>query len=373
MPRTSGGHTNDVAMLTFSDPVAAAPTRIVTPGETALWAVAPRPGSSAGERPPTAGARARICCSRRTCRSVATSRAAPRTAHPSFPRRWCAQAPPARPGSSDTCQGDSGGPLLVLDGSALVLAGVVSFGNGCNIARASPASTRASAPSRSTPGCAGSVNDVDFTIATAAPRAGEPVSFTATSPAGAGFGVGLRQRRHVRRHGPVGHRTSTPARASSRRSCASRIPTGSRPSSAASSSSARHRRPRRPRPARRDRPGRNARGRPPGDDPRLGKPKVRRGALPDPPQLRASAPPGTAVIEVFRGRRKIGGARARVRRGGSRQVGRQADQDRQAAAAAKRQEAPQGEGSSPREAPGTAVKDADDPSIGPPGVDGCTA
>ena len=35
----AGGHTNDVAVLTFSDPVAAAPTRIVTPGETALWAV----------------------------------------------------------------------------------------------------------------------------------------------------------------------------------------------------------------------------------------------------------------------------------------------------------------------------------------------
>ena len=44
----------------------------------------------------------------------------------------CAGAADHDDASSDTCQGDSGGPLLVDDGSALVTAGVVSWGNGCN-------------------------------------------------------------------------------------------------------------------------------------------------------------------------------------------------------------------------------------------------
>ena len=33
-----------------------------------------------------------------------------------------------------------------------------------------------------------------------------------------------------------------------------------------------------------------------------------------------NAPPGNAFVEVFRGKKKIGSARARVRRGGTRQV-----------------------------------------------------
>jgi len=34
-------------------------------------------------------------------------------------------------GGVDTCQGDSGGPLMVVKGSTLIHAGIVSFGQGC--------------------------------------------------------------------------------------------------------------------------------------------------------------------------------------------------------------------------------------------------
>ena len=90
------------------------------------------------------------------------------------------------PNSSDTCSGDSGGPLLVDDGSAFVLTGVVSFGNGCNEQGFPGVYTRVGAQPLNA-WVRGQINDVDFTIPTAAPRAGEPVAFAATAPAGAAF------------------------------------------------------------------------------------------------------------------------------------------------------------------------------------------
>jgi hypothetical protein len=52
----------------------------------------------------------------------------------------------------------------------------------------------------------------------------------------------------------------------------------------------------------------------------FGKPKVRRGRFHLRINFAETAPSGIALIEVFRGKRKIGGARVRVRRGGSRRV-----------------------------------------------------
>jgi hypothetical protein len=52
----------------------------------------------------------------------------------------------------------------------------------------------------------------------------------------------------------------------------------------------------------------------------LGKPKVRRGRFTIRVIFAQDAPAGIAVVEVFRGKKKIGSARVGVRRGGSRQV-----------------------------------------------------
>ena len=52
----------------------------------------------------------------------------------------------------------------------------------------------------------------------------------------------------------------------------------------------------------------------------LNRPQVRRGRFKMRINFAQDAPAGNAFVEVFRGKKKIGSARARVRRGGSRQV-----------------------------------------------------
>jgi hypothetical protein len=52
----------------------------------------------------------------------------------------------------------------------------------------------------------------------------------------------------------------------------------------------------------------------------LSRPRVRGGRFKIRVNFAQDAPAGTAVVEVFRGRKKLGSARVGVRRGGSRQV-----------------------------------------------------
>ena len=182
----AGGNTNDVGVLTFAAPVTAVPARLIRPNEAALWAP---------------GATARIIGWGDTFQGQGTGSNELREAN--VPMRSDADCAAAYggffvaatmvcagaadpPGSSDTCQGDSGGPLLVADGAAFVLAGVVSFGNGCNRRGFPGIYTRVGAQPLNA-WVRGQVAGVDFTIPTASPRAGEPVAFAATSPAGANF------------------------------------------------------------------------------------------------------------------------------------------------------------------------------------------
>jgi secreted trypsin-like serine protease len=129
----AGQQTDDVAVLTFAAPVGATPTRIIGPGETALWA----PGAAAviiGWGDTAEGAntgsdllreaeipiRSDVDCARAYQRLFIAS------------TMLCAGAADPVNFSADTCQGDSGGPLLAtaLDGTPR-LAGATSFGDGC--------------------------------------------------------------------------------------------------------------------------------------------------------------------------------------------------------------------------------------------------
>jgi Trypsin/PKD domain len=316
------GHANDVAVLTFSAPVATAPTRVVKPDERDLWT----PGTTAtiigwgttSENGPTSDDLLKATVPIRTdadCRDAyGTSFVAS--------SMLCAGAADPANNSADTCQGDSGGPLLVDDGSAPAVAGVVSWGLGCNEQGFPGIYTRVGeAPLNAW--VRGRLYDVDFTAAPAALQAGHPVAFTASGPGSSGFswdfeGDGTRDA-----SGPTAtHTYPAPgayevvlratdpegAPAEQRRT----ILVGAAPAPPA------------PAPATAPAPA-------PPSAPSLvpgplatilvsGKPKVRHGRFTLRVNFATSAPSGTAVIEVFKGKRKIGIARTRVRRGGSKQV-----------------------------------------------------
>ena len=228
------------------------------------------------------------------------------------------------PGSSDTCQGDSGGPLLVDDGTAFVLAGVVSFGNGCNRQGFPGIYTRVGAQPLNA-WVRGQVASVDFTIPTSSPRAGEPVAFAATSPAGANFSWDFDDDGVFDATGPSATHVYASAgqfEAVLRITDAEGQPAEQRhelavapvPGTAATTAGPTP-------PATTPAPAAT----PPASF-RLatilatGRPLVKRGRF----RLRISfardAPAGIATIEVFRRSKKIGSARTRVRRGGSKRV-----------------------------------------------------
>ena len=195
----AGGNTNDVAVLTFDTPVTEAPMRVIRPSETALWqpgdiatiigwGVTETGADSNDLLEATAPIRSDFDCA---------------NAYGSFfiqSTMVCAGAADP-PGSTDTCQGDSGGPLLVDDGPGFTTTGVVSWGNGCNL-EGFPGIYSRIGDQPLNGWVRGQVQNVDFALQTATPRAGEPVPFAATSPAGGSFSVGLRRQRHDRRDRP---------------------------------------------------------------------------------------------------------------------------------------------------------------------------
>jgi hypothetical protein len=312
----AGQQTDDVAVLTFAAPVGATPTRIIGPGETALWA----PGAAAviiGWGDTAEGAdtgsdllreaeipiRSDVDCALAYQRLFIAS------------TMLCAGAADPVNFSADTCQGDSGGPLLVNGGS--VLAGVVSWGNGCNRAGFPGVYTRIGAAALNA-WVRGRVDDVDFAITTPAPRAGEPVAFVATAPQGSAYAWDFDDDGTFDATGSsVTHvyptagqfeavmRVTDPegAPADQRRElsvAAGAAPPPSSPPPATAPPAAV-----RPRLA---------------TILALSRPQVRRGRFKIRVNFAQDAPAGIATIEVFRGNKKIGSARVRVRRGGSRQV-----------------------------------------------------
>jgi len=322
----------DVAMLTLDRPAAVyAVMRVVDLGETDPW----RPGATAtilgwGATEYNGDASNRLLEAAVPIRTDAECETAYETPFFDVETMLCAGAADPDQGSSDSCQEDWGGPLLVLDGSgSRALAGVFSTGFECNregfpgvYARIGDDPLNSWVHSR-TP-------EANFRF-DHAPRANEPVNLISTSrhPEGAGYfttfrwdldGDGGFERSSA--SGTATH--SFPAagqqivgieasRAGGDKATAYfAFTVGADPNAPPSSQLA-----------------------PPGATPAPAvakpagflatirsakRPKVRRGRFNLSVRFARTAPAGIAVVEVFRGKRRIGIARARVRRGGTRRI-----------------------------------------------------
>jgi len=182
----SSGKANDVAMLTFARDAALQRMRVVREDQPGLW----DPGTVA-----------RIIGWGTTCsQTCGTSDDLLEANVPIVTDSQCisdyAVDPPGQAGPTvidpdtmvcagdgqhDTCQGDSGGPLLVpnLAASGFVLAGIVSFGIGCADPDYPGVYTRIGAPALNR-----WVRERMFAVrfsAGASPQAGQPVSFSSTA------------------------------------------------------------------------------------------------------------------------------------------------------------------------------------------------
>jgi trypsin len=130
------GSTNefDVAMLTLDEAPPETPLRVVELGEAALWA----PGTSAtvvgwGETSEGGSTSSTLLEAQVPMRSDADCDAAYADYYgPDDDGFFAETMVCAGNGSADTCAGDSGGPLMVSDGTAPVLVGATSWGEGCN-------------------------------------------------------------------------------------------------------------------------------------------------------------------------------------------------------------------------------------------------
>jgi hypothetical protein len=233
-------------------------------------------------------------------------------------------------GDTDSCGGDSGGPLLVSDGAFLVLAGLTSWGaNDCATPNLPGVYTRLG-DSALNAFVRGKVPMARATASDATPDTGQAVTFsvTATHPGIPDF-TGLAWDFDSDGVADATGASPTHAYPASGNFIARVTATGSGADTAVAKVAVRVSQPppvATPTPA----PVPVVTG-PPATEPTpraqlatilaLGKPKAsRRGRF----NLRISfaqdAPAGTAVIEVFKGRKKIGSARVGVRRGSSRQV-----------------------------------------------------
>jgi secreted trypsin-like serine protease len=311
----AGQQTNDVAVLTFANPVSADPARLIRPGESALWA----PGATAriigwGATMEGGDGTDEL---READVPMRTDAACAAAYGQLFVAQTmvCAGAADGTPTSTDTCQGDSGGPLLVDAAGAFVLAGVVSWGNGCNRPDFPGVYTRVGAQPLNA-WIRGQVNDVDFTIPTAAPRAGEPVAFAATAPAGAAFAWDFDNDGAFDATGPSPTHVYAAAgefEAVLRITDPEGQPAEQRHELVVAPGAP-------PLPPIVTPPTTTARATRLATILASGRPRVRRGRFNLRITFAATAPSGIATIEVFRGKKKIGSAKTRVRRGGSKRV-----------------------------------------------------
>jgi trypsin len=178
---TGGGNSHDVAMLTLdrlANGANMSVIRVVDLSESALWApndLATVTGwgtTSSGGSPPADWRMRWVNVPMRADANCAS--AYPGTFHQ--PTMVCAGN-----GNGDTCQGDSGGPLAVPDSAQTpVLAGVTSFGRGCNLPQFPGVYARlGSEPLNSW--AHARVPKASFTLNGASPQAGQNATFTSNS------------------------------------------------------------------------------------------------------------------------------------------------------------------------------------------------
>ncbi len=311
---------NDTALFTLSTaaPAADEPVRLVTTGEGPLW--------SAGKQATLIGWG--------DTGAASESAVLLETTTPLRSDLDCANAYGgefdagsmvcAGDGNTDTCQGDSGGPLLVSDGSFLILAGITSWGIGCADPSFPGVYTRLGAPAINQ-----WVRDrVPMARAVAsdtAPEPGQTVSFTATTSNAPLNPVTFTNLTWSFGDGTPAVHDATPSHSySSAGSYVARLTASTTgedtavakvrvnvASPPAHSPPVVTPAPIVPAP------------RPSGPSARVlasGKPLVRHGRFHIRVNFTAVAPRGTAIIEVFRGPKKIGTAKTSVRRNGSKRV-----------------------------------------------------
>jgi hypothetical protein len=321
----ASGHGNDVAMLTLDRIAPFDTTRVIKPGETALWA----PNVNAtiigwGDTSEGGTSSNDLLKAQVPIRDDSVCSSALSYGTDFAPATMVCAGNPNGTTSSDTCQGDSGGPLLVPDGSAFVLTGVVSWGNGCNEPGFPGIYSRVGAPALNA-WVRGRLYDVDFTVSV--PQASTPTSFAATAPGSSGFSWDFDGNGTIDATGAsVSH--TYPAAGSFEPVLSVTDPEG-QPAEQRHTISVGNPPPPLVVPPP---PVTPSVGNGPAPQPTaviqtqlatilaLGKPKVRAGRFKLRINFAQDAPAGIAVIEVFRGKKKIGSARAAVRRGGSRQV-----------------------------------------------------
>jgi hypothetical protein len=305
---------NDVAMLTLEAPVAIAPMRVVEATEASAWA----PGIPARVFGWTGIPSDVLLTGDVTVRADADCP----TAGFDADFHVCAAGTPAAD-SENPCEGDSGGPLLVPDGRLFALAGVFS-GTSCGSAAAPGLFARVGDEPLN-----GWVHDrtpeADFDLSHQ-PRAGEAVRLTSTSthPEGAGYFTTFRwDLDNDGEFDDAGGRSITHTYAAVGEAVAGLE--ASKPGGDVASIYYAF--------DVRELPAGAATAPPPTATPvtnvvraRLAtilnarRPKIRRGRFAIRVRFARTAPRGTAVVEAYRGARRVGIGRTRVRRGATKRV-----------------------------------------------------